>query len=152
MEISASPQAGLGTRRLSLPRIGWQFGLGMAALLTLSLIAGGMGSVYISPDALLKIILDKAPLISIDHTWPTAWDTIIWEIRFPRVVLAALVGGALAIAGATYQGIFRNPLADPYLIGVASGAGLGAALILVTDVPLYFHGFSLLPIAAFIGR
>lgn len=151
MEISASPQAGLGTRQLSLPRIGWQFGLGMAALLMLSLIAGGVGSVYISPDALLKIILDKAPLISIDHTWPTAWDTIIWEIRFPRVVLAALVGGALAIAGATYQGIFRNPLADPYLIGVASGAGLGAALILVTDVPLYFHGFSLLPIAAFIG-
>ena len=151
MEISTHHYIGVRTRLLSMPRMWWQLGLGLVLLLIIAVVAGGVGSVYISPYALLKIVLDKAPLISIDHTWPASWDTIIWEIRFPRVVLAALVGGALAISGATYQGIFRNPLADPYLIGVASGAGLGAALVLVTDVPLYSHGFSLLPIAAFVG-
>ena len=55
-------------------------------------------------------------------------ESILWEIRVPRVVLAALVGGMLALAGATYQGVFHNPLADPYLLGVAAGAGLGATL------------------------
>ncbi len=62
-----------------------------------------------------------------------------------------IVGSALAMSGATYQGLFRNPLADPYLIGVASGAGLGAVLVLVTDLPLYVYGISLLPLAAFVG-
>lgn len=63
---------------------------------------------------------------------------IIWELRLPRVLLAALVGGALALAGAVFQGVFRNPLADPYLIGTASGAGFGATLAaaLGASVPL----------------
>ncbi len=134
--------------RLSLWR---RLGIGLVALVVIAIIAGGIGSVYIPPDTLMKMVLDKAPFLSIDHTWPSSWDTIIWQIRFPRVVLAALVGGALAISGATYQGLFRNPLADPYLIGVASGAGLGATVVLVAGVPFYFSGVSLLPIAAFVG-
>ena len=69
----------------------------------------------------------------------------------PRIVLTALVGAALGISGATYQGLFRNPLADPYLIGVASGAGLGATIVLLTAVPLFYLGFSVLPLAAFVG-
>ena len=56
----------------------------------------------------------------------------MWELRFPRVVLGGLVGGMLALAGASYQGVFRNPLADPYLLGVAAGAGLGATLVIAT--------------------
>ena len=62
---------------------------------------------------------------------------MLWEIRVPRVVLAALVGAMLAVAGATYQGVFRNPLADPYLLGVAAGAGLGAtfAIVYLPDSP-----------------
>ncbi len=74
-------------------------------------------------------LLDHLPLISIDSgVTPREW-TIIWDIRMPRVVLAALVGSMLSLSGATYQGVFRNPLVDPYLLGVAAGAGLGATLV-----------------------
>ena len=60
---------------------------------------------------------------------------IVWQVRLPRVVLGALVGAMLAGSGAAYQGVFRNPLADPYLLGVAAGGGLGATLIIVTGGP-----------------
>ncbi len=63
-----------------------------------------------------------------------AADTIVWQVRLPRVLLARMVGGTLALSGATYQSVFRNPLADPYLIGVASGAGLGAAIAIVSPL------------------
>ncbi|MGZ4793626.1 MAG: iron chelate uptake ABC transporter family permease subunit, partial [Ilumatobacteraceae bacterium] len=56
------------------------------------------------------------------------WD-IIWNVRMPRVALAGIVGAMLSLAGASYQGVFRNPLVDPYLLGVAAGAGLGATII-----------------------
>ncbi len=74
---------------------------------------------------------------------------ILWQLRIPRVVLAGLVGAMLAIAGASYQGVFRNPLADPYLLGVAAGAGLGATIVIVFG---RLDGVSLLlPAAAFFG-
>ena len=74
-------------------------------------------------------LLDHLPLISIDSgVTPREW-TIIWDIRMPRVVLASLVGSMLSLSGASYQGVFRNPLVDPYLLGVAAGAGLGATLV-----------------------
>ena len=75
------------------------------------------------------VLLDHLPLVSIDSgVTPREW-TIIWDIRMPRVVLAALVGSMLSLSGASYQGVFRNPLVDPYLLGVAAGAGLGATLV-----------------------
>jgi iron complex transport system permease protein len=77
-------------------------------------------------------------------------ESILWEIRMPRVVLAALVGGMLAMAGATYQGVFRNPLVDPYLLGVAAGAGLGATLA-IAYLPGVLSGQHALPVAAFLG-
>ena len=77
-------------------------------------------------------------------------ESILWELRVPRVVLAGLVGGMLAIAGATYQGVFHNPLADPYLLGVAAGAGLGATLA-ISYLPRAFAGQQVLPVAAFAG-
>jgi iron complex transport system permease protein len=70
------------------------------------------------------------------------------QLRAPRVVLAALVGGMLAIAGSAYQGVFRNPLADPYLLGVAAGAGLGATLVIAFG---HVHSSELVPVAAFAG-
>ena len=78
-----------------------------------------------------------------------AEDAIVWELRLPRVALGALVGAMLALAGATYQGVFRNPLADPYLLGVAAGAGLGAT-IAISYGPIGTEG-SALPLAAFVG-
>jgi iron complex transport system permease protein len=77
-------------------------------------------------------------------------DAILWQLRLPRVVLACLVGAMLAAAGATYQGVSRNPLADPYLLGVAAGAGLGATLAIVNGSGTAFGG-DLVPLAAFVG-
>ena len=72
-------------------------------------------------------------------------NAILWDLRMPRVVLAALVGGMLALSGATYQGVFRNPLADPYLLGVAAGAGLGATLA-IAYLPEGLRGQQALPV------
>ena len=79
------------------------------------------------------------------------WD-IVWNIRLPRVVLAGIVGSTLSLAGASYQGVFRNPLVDPYLLGAAAGAGLGATLVFAYGR----HATSSwpvdpLPLAAFVG-
>lgn len=86
----------------------------------------GVGSVRLGPLEVVQGIWQ-----GLNGTLESTSDTIVWQIRLPRVLCAALVGAALAISGAAYQGIFRNPLADPYLLGVASGAGLGATLALV---------------------
>jgi len=75
-------------------------------------------------------LLDHLPLVHVDAGVSDAEWAIIWQIRMPRVVLGGLVGGMLAVAGSSYQGVFRNPLVDPYLLGAASGAGLGATIAL----------------------
>lgn len=129
----------------------WRLATGLVVVLVIALVATGVGSVYVPPLTTAQILVAKLPFVAMDSTWPDSWTTIIWQIRFPRVVVAGLVGGSLAVSGATYQGLFRNPLADPYLIGVAGGAGLGATVILVTQIPIYISGFSLLPVAAFAG-
>lgn len=79
------------------------------------------------------------------------FGTIVFQLRLPRTILMALVGAALAGSGASYQGLFRNPLADPYLIGVASGAGLGAVIAMSIKFPYGTVGLLAVPLAAFIG-
>ena len=76
---------------------------------------------------------DRLPLVSVDSGMSATDWSIVWQIRMPRVVLAALVGAMLSVAGASYQGVFRNPLVDPYLLGVAAGAGLGATVVIVVN-------------------
>ena len=88
-----------------------------------------------------------AHIVGLHSPLSGADDAILWQLRLPRVVLGALVGGTLAAAGAAYQGVFRNPLADPYLLGAAAGAGLGATLV----VAFTSGSGDLLPPAAFIG-
>ena len=85
----------------------------------------------------------KSPLSAAD-------DAILWQVRLPRVILGAIVGATLATAGAAYQGVFRNPLADPYLLGAAAGAGLGATIAVVYG-PSGGLVDDLLPVAAFAG-
>lgn len=75
-------------------------------------------------------LINRLPLISIDSGVSDSDWAIVWSVRMPRVVLGGLVGGMLSIAGASYQGVFRNPLVDPYLLGAAAGAGLGATIAL----------------------
>ena len=104
---------------------------GLIALLAAALLLGvGVGAVRIWPGDTLAIVLNHLGLGTGARVDPQD-DAILWIIRLPRVLLGALVGGALAVAGATLQGVFRNPLADPGLIGVASGASLGAVAAIV---------------------
>lgn len=97
-------------------------------------------------------LLDRLPFVSIDSGVSPLESSVLWEIRMPRVVLAALVGSMLSLAGASYQGVFRNPLVDPYLLGVAAGAGLGATLVIVVNrTATESWPIDPLPLAAFIG-
>jgi iron complex transport system permease protein len=123
------------------------WGLCAAAFLFAALLVGlGVGAVGIAPGDIVLSALGHLGL-RVDSPLSAVQEAILWQLRAPRVVLAALVGGMLAVAGASYQGVFRNPLADPYLLGVAAGAGLGATLVIA-----YGHGSSqLVPPAAFLG-
>lgn len=97
-------------------------------------------------------LLNRLPLISIDSGMTATEWAIIWQIRAPRVVLAALVGSTLSISGASYQGVFRNPLVDPYLLGVAAGAGLGATIVITFNRSGTSNWIiDPLPLAAFLG-
>jgi iron complex transport system permease protein len=97
-------------------------------------------------------LLNRLPLVSIDSGMTTTEWAIIWQIRAPRVVLAALVGSTLSISGASYQGVFRNPLVDPYLLGVAAGAGLGATIVITFNRSGTSNWIiDPLPLAAFLG-
>ncbi len=97
-------------------------------------------------------LLDRLPLISIDSGVTDAEWAIVWQIRMPRVVLGGLVGGMLSLAGASYQGVFRNPLVDPYLLGAASGAGLGATIALTMGRESTIEwAVDPVPIAAFVA-
>ena len=96
--------------------------------------------------------INRLPFISVDSKISNTDWNIVWMIRTPRVILAAIVGSTLSISGASYQGVFRNPLVDPYLLGVASGAGLGATLVFASrgNEPSTWW-IDPLPLAAFCG-
>ena len=97
-------------------------------------------------------LINRLPFISVNSGITSAEWNIIWQIRMPRVVLAALVGAMLSVAGAGYQGVFRNPLVDPYLLGVAAGAGLGATVVFALNRASTLHWIvDPLPLAAFCG-
>jgi iron complex transport system permease protein len=123
----------------------------LAAVIAIALLSVAIGSVFIPPDVTLKILLAQLPFLHITPEWPETFVQILLQIRLPRVALVALTGAALACSGTAYQGLFRNPLADPYLIGVASGAGLGAIVVIVLRAAYPLIGASLVPIGAFAG-
>ncbi len=121
------------------------------AFLVVSLVIGVLaGPVDIGVGAVLESAAARLHVPGVSTSLSPTDEAILWQIRVPRVVLAALVGAMLSLAGATYQGVFRNPLADPYLLGVAAGAGLGAT-IAIAYLPQGLRGQRLLPIAAFVG-
>jgi len=118
-------------------------------LFLLLLLAVGLsvaiGSVFIPPADLWRVLTGKSPQVVTQAAF------IIAALRLPRTALVALTGAALGGSGTAYQGLFRNPLADPFLIGVASGAGLGAVAAMSIRWPYSFWGLMAVPIAAFLG-
>jgi iron complex transport system permease protein len=117
------------------------------AVLVICLLAGLMfGAAGISLKGIVLELLDRVPFVSVDSGLSPVERGLLFQLRLPRVVLAAVVGGLLAMAGAGYQGVFRNPLADPYLLGAAAGAGFTATLMIVV---VQIDG--LVPLAAFGG-
>jgi iron complex transport system permease protein len=118
----------------------------LAAVVTGTLV----GPVPIGAGDVAREILAHVPLLGVGSPLTGSEQAIVTEIRLPRVVLGALVGAMLSGAGAAYQGVFRNPLADPYLLGVAAGAGLGATIAVAYGSGAV-AGVDLLPLAAFAG-
>jgi iron complex transport system permease protein len=114
-------------------------------------LAASVGSADISFATVWLSLLSRLPGVEVNPDLPGAINTIILDIRLPRILLAGLVGAALATAGATYQGLFRNPLADPYLIGVAQGAGLGATIGFLLPLSGLATSLRLIPVLAFCG-
>jgi iron complex transport system permease protein len=119
------------------------FLLATFTLILMLIMSMAIGSVLIPPAELWRALTDPAS--------NETFRTILLNIRLPRTILIALVGAALAGSGATYQGLFRNPLADPYLIGVAAGAGLGAILAMSLNWPYTFLGLMAVPLMAFLA-
>ncbi|MGH2753983.1 MAG: FecCD family ABC transporter permease [Actinomycetota bacterium] len=122
--------------------------LGLAAVVVLGLL---VGPARLGLGATVTELLDHVPGVHVDSGFSTQQSAILWQIRIPRVVLAGLVGSTLALSGAAYQGVFRNPLADPYLLGVAAGAGLGATIAIGAGPSRADWLIDPLPLAAFAG-
>jgi iron complex transport system permease protein len=138
----ADPAEGIRTRLLTPPVTA-----GAVLFLLAALFVGiAVGPVHIGIWEIVQSGLARVPFLGVHSPLPRPEDQIVWELRLPRVVLGALVGGTLALAGASYQGVFRNPLADPYLLGVGAGAGLGATVGVV-----YLGSRQAVPPSAFVG-
>lgn len=120
-------------------------------LLVAMVLSIALGAVFIPPGTITRILLDALPWIELSPDWTESVAVIVLAVRLPHTVLVALTGAALASSGSAYQGLFRNPLADPYLIGVASGAGLGAVAAMSLRWPSNLLGFYLIPVGAFLG-
>ncbi|MEX2548043.1 MAG: iron ABC transporter permease [Chloroflexota bacterium] len=152
---------GVAAARRTFARSGWvdalrhrPMALAVAglALIVVCLVAGvAIGNVAIAPADTLAILAHRFLGWPVAVTWPQSAETIVLELRLPRVLLAMAVGAALSLAGTTFQGLLRNPLADPYVLGTASGAALGAAIAVLLPIQVALLGLGLLHLFAFVG-
>lgn len=129
------------------------FALVVFTLMAVAVLATAIGSVPISFKKVLGMIFSSILGFKdiVAPNWSKAHEVIVLQIRLPRVLLALLVGAGLSVSGVLFQGTLRNPLADPYIIGVSSGASLGATLGLLFFIPRGIVGFNTLPVFAFVG-
>jgi iron complex transport system permease protein len=124
---------------------------GAVGLLVVATLVGlFVGPAGIGFGAIVRELASHVPFLGVRSHLSATDSAILWQLRAPRVVLGLLVGGMLALAGGAYQGVFRNPLVDPYLLGVAAGAGLGAT-IAISYAGSASSSYDLLPVAAFLG-
>jgi iron complex transport system permease protein len=108
-------------------RLGWgPVSVGVGAVIGACLLGLSVGAAGLDVGSVLRALADRIPGVHLESGLTAVENSILFEIRAPRVVLGGMVGAVLAVAGSSYQGVFRNALADPYLLGVAAGAGLGA--------------------------
>lgn len=122
-----------------------------SALIVMLFVSVAVGPISIPLPDIGRMLFDLLPGLQLEADWSRTFSTIVYQIRLPNTALMALAGMALGGSGAAYQGLFRNPLADPYIIGVASGAGLGAVLAMSANWPVSLMGMATVPLAAFIA-
>jgi iron complex transport system permease protein len=148
----AHPRATVhGRTRDALRRRPVALGLLGVLALAVAVVAGvALGTVSIPVDQTVAILAARVG-VPVDASWPDAAETIVVTLRLPRVLTALIVGLGLSVAGVTFQGLLRNPLADPYVLGTASGAALGAAVGVLLPVQLAWLGLGLTNILAFAG-
>lgn len=132
-------------------KIVWLYILSGGFVLITALLGVFISSVTVPVSTILHIILEKSLGMGWLSDIAKNQEMIIWNIRLPRVLLAFFVGASLALAGAAFQGLLRNPLADPYTIGVSSGASLGAVFVLFFQVSIFGLGSFTLPVMAILG-
>jgi len=123
----------------------FKYTISIAFLIGATLIAISVGSVSVPIPDIIKIIGSEIFHLPIGNHVDPMYVSIVYDIRLPRVILAGLVGASLAIAGAAFQGLLRNPLADPYILGVSSGASVGAVSTLFFNISIPFLGLYTLP-------
>jgi cobalamin transport system permease protein len=115
-----------------------------------ALVAVGLGAVWIGPGTTIRLVAWKLGMGDRPANVPVSTGVILFELRLPRVVLAMLVGSALAVSGAVFQALFRNPMADPAIVGVSSGAALGAIVVIILGGGAALGGLGV-SAAAFVG-
>jgi len=125
--------------------------ISLVLLLAALVLSVAIGPIYIAPQTVIALVIERLGAATRQADPAGVFGTILFEIRLPHALLIILTGAALAGSGAGYQGLFRNPLADPYLIGVASGAGLGAVIAMSIRWPADLLGLYVVPAAAFAG-
>ena len=142
---SAPALGGLPRAVLARPRTrAWRLAVaGILVAVLASALGVLLGTVAVPVADTLAVIVDHLVPGATTSTVSAATDAIVWDLRVPRVLTALVVGTALAVAGATFQGLLRNPLADPYVLGTASGAALGAAIAVLIPVRFVIVGFGL---------
>lgn len=150
MTTTEAARASAGGLRRTTLRPRWLIA-GVAAVAGATVLGLTVGPVALSPTDVLAELFDQIPGVDVASGLSAIDSTIVLQLRLPRVVLGLLVGAMLSGAGASYQGVFRNPLADPYLLGVAAGAGLGATLAIVGGVGTADGLIDPVPLAAFAG-
>ncbi len=123
----------------------------VAALAVSTMVATALGAVSIPLDDIAKMSWNKVTAFDFTQTWRDIDETIVFQVRLPRVIGGALVGAALATAGVLFQGLLRNPMADPYIIGTSAGSALGATVAMLLPVSMAFLGFGMVPVLAFAG-
>lgn len=147
LRVGARPRAGyLRSRRPIALAVA-----GVVALVLVFVAGVAAGTVAVPIGETVGILAHRLLGLQVPVSWTPAQEAIVWDIRLPRVLTAMTVGVGLAVAGVTFQGLLRNPLADPYVLGTASGAALGAAIAVVLPARTVILQFGLLNILAFGG-